>query len=145
MGERLYVARRGSGATRNGEPISVSGQADLQSAVMDVEGRIGQSRMDSTGIITALSSKGVHVLRLRSFTYAAALVATGQLLASVFTGDSPWDAAAASLLVSEAGGRATDLQGNDQRYDGNVNGLVVSNGMVHDELLAVVAAEHSSS
>jgi fructose-1,6-bisphosphatase/inositol monophosphatase family enzyme len=57
----------------------------------------------------------------------------------VFTKRTPWDAAAGALLVSEAGGVATDVHGLPQRYDGAVNGAIFSNGKIHRELQEVVA------
>ncbi|WP_204009319.1 inositol monophosphatase family protein [Virgisporangium aurantiacum] len=47
---------------------------------------------------------------------------------------SPWDVAAIALLVAEAGGTVTDRAGADQRYDGPVNGCLLSNGLIHDHL-----------
>ncbi len=48
----------------------------------------------------------------------------------------PWDLAAGVLLVREAGGRVTDLQGNDARL---IEGpIVASNGVLHDWFLAVL-------
>ena len=59
-----------------------------------------------------------------------------------------WDHAAGSILVDEAGGRVTDASGAPldfslgRRLSGN-QGLVVTNGVVHDAVLAAVrAAQH---
>ena len=40
--------------------------------------------------------------------------------------------------MEEAGGKVTDLFGNDQRYDKAINGAVLSNGIVHEELLSII-------
>ncbi len=45
------------------------------------------------------------------------------------------DIAAAKVIVEEAGGRVTDLFGNEQRYDEDINGAVISNKKVHDEVI----------
>lgn len=50
----------------------------------------------------------------------------------------PWDVAAGFLLVEEAGGRVSDSQGKPARVDGG--DFVASNGLVHDALLAALAA-----
>jgi fructose-1,6-bisphosphatase/inositol monophosphatase family enzyme len=50
----------------------------------------------------------------------------------------PWDVAAIKIIVEEAGGKCTDLDGNDQKYDKDVNGFIASNGFVHDELLTLI-------
>jgi myo-inositol-1(or 4)-monophosphatase len=46
---------------------------------------------------------------------------------------NPWDLAAGVLLVREAGGRVTDLEGNDARLIGGT--IVASNGVLHDWFL----------
>ena len=51
-------------------------------------------------------------------------------------GLKPWDVAGGSILVQEAGGRVSDLAGNDVRSgDGTV---LASNGHLHDALLELV-------
>ncbi|MEX0667293.1 MAG: inositol monophosphatase family protein, partial [Acidimicrobiia bacterium] len=51
-------------------------------------------------------------------------------------GLQPWDAAAGILLVTEAGGRVTNHRGGDFRLGDS--GVVASNGLIHDDLLAAV-------
>jgi myo-inositol-1(or 4)-monophosphatase len=68
----------------------------------------------------------------------AALVASGEFAAAVFQGRRPWDAAAVKLMVEEAGGRVTNLFGQEQRYDRDTLGFVASNGLVHDELVQLM-------
>jgi histidinol-phosphatase len=48
---------------------------------------------------------------------------------------SPWDVAAAQVLVEQAGGRFTDLDGR-ARYDGGT--ALSSNGLLHDDALALL-------
>ena len=50
---------------------------------------------------------------------------------------NPWDKAAGTLLVTEAGGRVTDVRGGAFNLLGD--DVFVSNGLVHDEMLAVFA------
>ena len=62
-----------------------------------------------------------------------ALLAEGAAEAMVEVDLSTWDAAAPMVLVEEAGGRATDLEGRRAIDTGS---FVVSNGLLHDEVLA---------
>lgn len=55
---------------------------------------------------------------------------------------NPWDSVGGVFMVRQAGGRATDLEGNRWRHDST--GLVVSNGHLHDELLAAARAIEES-
>lgn len=48
------------------------------------------------------------------------------------------DIAAAKVIVEEAGGKVTNLFGNEQRYDKSINGAVISNNKVHDEVIATI-------
>ena len=66
------------------------------------------------------------------------LVANGAIGGQIFVGQTAHDMAAPSLIVSEAGGKVTDLFGNTQDFTQEVKGMVSSNGILHDELLAIV-------
>ena len=48
----------------------------------------------------------------------------------------PWDTAAGALIVQEAGGQVTDFKGG--RFSIYGQEIVASNGLVHDEMLAVL-------
>ena len=49
------------------------------------------------------------------------------------------DMAAAAVIVTEAGGKVTDLNGKvPERYDRDIEGQICSNGIIHDELLSLV-------
>jgi len=50
-----------------------------------------------------------------------------------------WDSAAGFLIVEEAGGKVTDLEGN--YYDPYQPGIIATNGKIHEELIAVVNNE----
>lgn len=63
------------------------------------------------------------------------LVAGGSAEAMVEDGVRPWDVAAPYVIVTAAGGRVTDLEGSPSWTDAQV---VSSNGLVHDELLALL-------
>ena len=63
-------------------------------------------------------------------------VANGRLTAYWTPDECAWDIAAGSLIVQEAGGVVTDLQGHE--YTLRTRSLVASNGKVHDDLLEVL-------
>jgi myo-inositol-1(or 4)-monophosphatase len=66
-----------------------------------------------------------------------AYVAAGRLDAYWELTLSPWDMAAGWLLVTEAGGRVTDLTG--EAYVFGARGILVSNGVLHEALRRVLA------
>ena len=67
-------------------------------------------------------------------------VASGEFSLAIFPGTTRknCDIAAAKVIVEEAGGKVTNFWGEDQRYDGDIDGAIVSNGKVHDEVLATI-------
>lgn len=133
--DRLYWARVGSGAFMNEDPISV-----------DPEGFGAAKRLNFDwwptapyDILTPLKKLSddtkVYMLSPGSTTHMAALVARGEFVASLFAGAKNYDIAAAKVIVEEAGGKVTDFFGNEQRYDQPIKGALVSNGVVHDQIL----------
>ena len=66
-----------------------------------------------------------------------AMVLAGRAEAWLEAGVQVWDLAPMKILAEEAGGRFTDLRGRPTILSGD---CVVSNGLVHDHVLAAVAA-----
>ena len=139
QGDRMYTAVRGKGAFVNGESIHVS---DIS---LDDKRSLCHFDMWPTAeynlfdIFKELGKK-TYAVSLGSVIRSAMCVATGDFNFVLFpgTGHKNCDIAAAKVIVEEAGGKVTDLFGNDQRYDRGINGAVLSNGAVHEELLAII-------
>jgi fructose-1,6-bisphosphatase/inositol monophosphatase family enzyme len=87
----------------------------------------------------ALFEQVVHGagIRLRTWAdgYGYALVATGRAEAMVDLTISVWDVAGMPVILDEAGGRFSDLEGRVRVDSGSALG---SNGLLHDDLLAVL-------
>ncbi len=137
----FYVAERGRGAyllQRNRAPLrlAVSEIADLPRALV-ATGLPGEpARSQCLAVIPEVMRHAQEVRIMGAAAIHLALVAAGRLEAFWEPGLHPWDVAAGVLLVEEAGGRVTDLQGRALRSpDGDV---LASNGRVHDALLAVL-------
>lgn len=129
--DRLLWAEKGTGAFLNGEKISVSAEKTLsEKSFVELN---ADDRM--TTLRAYLKEKNCYVPCLYTCVYASMLVAVGEFVAAIYPFDKPWDAAAVKIIVEEAGGKVTDLNGNEQHYDGQVQGFVASNGLVHEELL----------
>jgi fructose-1,6-bisphosphatase/inositol monophosphatase family enzyme len=143
--DELYTAVRGGGAFLNGRPIHTTAATDLKNSYLSVIGGGGPHHRISLyhpGAYADLAlAEGTKVLCLYSQVYSAAKVASGDLIGSVFGYGSPWDSAAVSLLVEEAGGVVTDVHGQKRRYDDWADGCILSaNQTVHDRLLELVKA-----
>lgn len=135
--EHMYTAVRGGGAFLNDKPIHVSETGFDVKAKMNVDWWAGSEYDVMKSMHRLAYDKNVYVLCPGSTTHAGALVARGEFVASVFPGTKGKnvDIAAAKVIVEEAGGKVTDLFDNEQRYDQDLHGAVLSNGIVHDDVV----------
>lgn len=135
---RLYEAVVGEGASLNGRSISVSSADSLENAFVDMELWINHEEgVTFDDPRDRLNKAGAKVTTFCSAVIAGCFVAQGSYEGMLFGQSKPEDIAALAVIVTEAGGKVTDLLGNDQRYDRNIKGAVVSNGLVHQALLEV--------
>ena len=103
-----------------------------------------KAHYDFSGVLAELiKNRGVD-FQTGSAVYLGALVASGEAVANIFPHTTPWDVAAQKIIVEEAGGKATDLFGNNQRYDQKTKGLIASNGLVHDQLVELIGKSMKS-
>ncbi|APR36470.1 inositol monophosphatase family protein [Paraburkholderia sp. SOS3] len=119
MLDELFAARRGAGATLNGAPIKVSTIADIRQSVVELG---WSSRIPFEGFATVqarLQALGAGVKRRGSGALGIAYVAMGRQDAYCELHINSWDAAAAVLLVEEAGGWANDFLTPDCLRNGN--------------------------
>lgn len=138
MLEELFWAARGQGAFLNGERIGVSTETVMQKSLVATGFPYGfHKEVDLIGERlkrVLLASQGVR--RMGSAATDLAYTACGRFEAYYETGLKPWDTAAGWLLVEEAGGRVSGLDGTGYRLGEYM--IVASNGRVHDELLALL-------
>lgn len=133
----LYSAIKTKGAFRNDQPIKVSTRQWGEGA------RVAGSSDGAVDGITdreSLTGQGIKVINAFGSVFKGSLIAEGSLDGRVFVHKGAHDIAAVKLIIEEAGGKVTDLDGNEQRYDRAINGAVMSNGLIHDELLELVKA-----
>jgi len=123
---RRWWASRGGGAFGDGVPLSVSRVADLGDAFLSYSSLGGWG-----GRLDALAER---VWRTRAFGdfWSYMLVAEGACDVAAEPEVSLWDLAALQVIVEEAGGRFTTLDG-EPRPDGG--SAVATNGLLHDEVL----------
>jgi histidinol-phosphatase len=124
LGHRWWAAR-GEGAFRDGEAIGVSQVSRLADA--SASAKYGRD-------LVALERAVWHARSLGDF-WQHALVAEGSVDIAVDARLSLWDYSALVPILEEAGGRVTALDGGPPRPQEQV---VSSNGLLHDELLALL-------
>jgi myo-inositol-1(or 4)-monophosphatase len=135
--ERMLVAEKGKGALLNGKSAHVSSSPVLARNVINFETSTTGLR-DLLPLIPIVKREGAKVVVLCTVLYAGLLVASGEMIATFHIGTKAHDAAALKIILEEAGGRMTDLDGNEQRYDRAINGYIASNGLVHEQLLGMI-------
>lgn len=132
--DRLFFAEKGTGAFLNDTPIHVSSKNTLDRAMIEYE-TWRYSKYEIRPLMSELEKRGAIIMHLCSIANPSALVAAGEFVATFFPHNTAHDIAAVKVIVEEAGGKVTDIFGNNQRYDQPINGAIVSNGAMHDELV----------
>jgi myo-inositol-1(or 4)-monophosphatase len=134
----LFTAARGEGAFFNGKRMHCSKIGALKNSLL-CTGFPNHNREANPNIHFywdfTLRSHGVR--RDGSAALDLACVAIGRFDSFWEFGLNPWDTAAGVILVEEAGGKVTDMQG--QPYVLGGPSILASNGLIHEEMLKVVA------
>jgi fructose-1,6-bisphosphatase/inositol monophosphatase family enzyme len=136
--KRLYHAVKGEGAYCNDDKILVSVEPILSKIIIGASGPRNKC-LDVLNFHDEIIRSVLRHYQFQSTIYESMMVALGQFGAAIFSGDSAHDVASVKLIVEEAGGKVTDLNGNEQRYDQPIYGALISNGKVHQELLNIIA------
>jgi myo-inositol-1(or 4)-monophosphatase len=144
VGEELFVAERGHGATLNGVPIRVSSPAKLVDSLL-VTGfpyTVRERRQRQVEVFEAFLASARAVRRLGSAALDLSYVAAGRFDGFWEEQLHVWDIAAGILIVEEAGGRVTRYDGSEvDLFDGQ---LIASNGALHEAMRGVIARVHGA-
>ncbi len=134
-----FTASLGGGARLNGRPISVSTRSRLIEAVVGTQFKKKGRFVQSPDLLQAMFLETMKIRKVGAIALEMARVAAGSydaLVGSFTEAIHLHDVAAGLLLIREAGGRITDHQGNEYRPGGT--DLVATNGLIHDELIALI-------
>lgn len=136
----LFVAQKGSGAFRYSndkwEKISVTKITELDKC----------RTVGSRHHLSDKEKKFINRLGIEDFTSVGSslkvgMISSGEAEAYITTTNKmkEWDSAASYCIISEAGGKMTDMLGNDVSYNNkkvyHENGILVTNGLIHDKIL----------
>ena len=142
--EQMFWAERGQGAYLNGARLSVSSRAKLMDSMVLLDWpRDPAARRESLGFLARLGPLVDSIRSRGSAALGFCSVAAGRIEAYFQYTLQPWDVAAGSLIVQEAGGITTDLKGQPGAlYSPD---WLVTNGLVHEAILAVGPWERSKA
>ena len=141
----LFTAERGGGAFLNGRPMRVSATATLLDAMLvtgfpyDVHDRVEEI----VGLFGAFVGEARAVRRLGSAAIDLCYVAAGRMDGFWERDLKPWDVAAGALIVAEAGGRVTQMDGTS--FNARGDQVLATNGLLHDRMLEVIERRRRSS
>jgi len=136
--KELFIARRGKGATLNGKPIRVSKAKALETSLL-ATGFAYDRRERRRFYLCFWEEMMTRVEGIRRAGSAAldlASVASGRIDGFWEFGLKPWDVAAGALLVEEAGGKVTNMDGS--RLDIAGAQILATNKGIHQEMARVL-------
>lgn len=136
--DKMYEAVKGGGAYCNGKKMSVSSRT-IGGGVVAINAGTAKIRYPH---IEHLLDKKIKVRPLANGAVCkSCLVARGKIEGYIEVGVSGHDMAAVDLMTEEAGGLATGLDGKILDYQKPFKGAIVSNRIIHDELVTALLEE----
>lgn len=131
--DELYTAERGKGAWLNDRRLRVSGRKDMSASLFAT----GVPFAGNKTLPTTLRELGIlmpqcaGIRRLGAASLDLAFVAAGRYEGYWERNLYPWDIAAGILMVREAGGLVSDLQGDKNML--NTGGIIASNAVLFEQ------------
>ena len=131
----LYNAEKGKGAELNNSQINVSETEEIRRSIIGY-GRPSKIKERFVKIFSKVELATRTPKILGSMVLSLCYTASGSLDAAIFISPNPWDLAAGSLLVQEAGGKVTNFEGKPWSLESK--DILASNGKSHEEFLAIL-------
>ncbi|MDE1850868.1 MAG: inositol monophosphatase [Candidatus Micrarchaeota archaeon] len=139
LGE-TYVAVEGEGAFLNGRRIRVSKQANIKKAMMIFDGMHVYKNTDTRDLFEATGTAfGSSLKVLGCGAVGGAYIARGGVEGMIMIENPPHDVLPIVGIVTEAGGRISDLDGKEWKPESKH--CFVSNGAAHDKMLKALLIE----
>lgn len=138
MREEMYSALKGGGAFLNDIPIHVSDVGDIGEAMLSTgfPYDIRDTEVNNLDHFVNFVTRAQAVRRCGSAALDLCYVACGRFDGFWEMKLSPWDHAAASLIVAEAGGRMTDFR--SRFFHVYLKQTLASNGLIHEQMVDIL-------
>jgi myo-inositol-1(or 4)-monophosphatase len=136
--DELFSAKRGSGATYNGDSIHVSATESLSESLVATGFPYNRREIldELLAPVARVITLSHGIRRAGAATYDQCLLAAGRLDGFFEQGLNPWDVAAGTLIIEEAGGRVTRYDG--ELWDTSSPNILATNGRIHSALIHAV-------
>jgi myo-inositol-1(or 4)-monophosphatase len=135
MEDRLYYAVRGRGACLNHRRIAVSPGPELSKSIVSFDNQFHLNE-HSFAYYRRLVERAFTTRILGTATNDLCMIADGRLGGRIWVNTKICDIAAGIVIVTEAGGRVSQFDGSPCTMASRQ--VVASNGLIHEELLAVL-------
>jgi myo-inositol-1(or 4)-monophosphatase len=134
----LFTAERGHGAWLNGRPLRVSTEDTLLDSLLVTGFHYGIQRdpEELVSLFREFIARARAVRRLGSAALDLCYVAAGRFDGYWESKIQPWDVAAGALIVEEAGGRVTTVDG--EPFRSRAGSILATNGPLHDRMLEII-------
>jgi len=134
----LFLAEKGSGAFRNGRRIHVSDVSAVREAKVEVEFPRLSTRLSALSTTQRLMEQVGQIRASGCAVASLCSVATGDSDAFIHPTLELWDYAAGMLIVTEAGGMTSRLNGTNIDFLDGERNILETNGHLHNDLLSLV-------
>ena len=133
-----FTAESGKGAFLNGKPLQVSNR-ELKDSI--IEFGAGSTRKqdaeESFALGKVIFKHCVDIRRICSSALDLCFIADGRIDGYFESKLKPWDYAAGSLILTEAGGKITNYDGNELPMD-VPSSIIATNGTIHNDLQRII-------
>ncbi|VVB66013.1 Fructose-1,6-bisphosphatase/inositol-1-monophosphatase [Candidatus Gugararchaeum adminiculabundum] len=134
FGKELFTAEKGKGAFLNGKRISCSQTKTVHdSYVAYCDGNGMENRLFTLNLLNAFKRDAFEVRKFGSAALELCYQACGRIDGFIAVGAKAWDWSAGGLLIEEAGGKISDLQGKP--WNIHSKNLIAGNKYIHAELV----------
>jgi myo-inositol-1(or 4)-monophosphatase len=134
----LFLAEKGAGATRNGNRIQVSSVKHVEVSRIEIDFSGPTERRETIRRATRIILDGGQIRCNCATVVALCSVACGEMEAFFHVALNPWDYAAGQVLVEEAGGKTSRLDGAPLHLFDGQRGVLATNGHIHKELMGLI-------
>jgi len=138
LDNRFFLASRNGGAWCDGRPLRVSEINRLEEACVEIDFSVMEDRQMFMKRASNIMLRAGQIRCCGAAVGGICQVAAGESEAYIHMTLHPWDYAAAQLIAEEAGGMATRLDGSPLRVFDRKQGVLISNGAVHRDILAII-------
>ncbi len=134
--DRLFYGD-GQSSYLNDEIINVNNEDNLEKCVIAIE-NFPKDVYDLGELYKQLTALNIKVVQFASIAYPTALIASGQVSATIFPMNQIWEFAPAMPIITGAGGKVTTFTGDNPDFLDPAHCYVASNGKIHDFILDII-------